>query len=518
MSKYNSTMKPSYYYDIYKENDFVYYQNQYLSPCQESVNIGTEENPLYSCVTCFNNSYKYLEYDVPARVTDENSKVSFCLNTYKIGVLDFCTEATYKIEDGKEVFNCTQCFTNYVLALNRVSKTYYCRSTNATTRCTVLYCKNCDPNNGYNCEECLPDYEVNSVSGSCVKKTEVIPAVTWKDIYKLNMNGEKTINNQVIHGPSLRMVGITSSQINTRHAFLIYLTFKIKSSLRNLEDEDVKIPAICEVLEGVDETSNDVNMVEYECIGNSTTDRDWDNYQLDNIEDENSDGGNSLIRSNLKEIIAEMKEKGTFKNIDKLTSDFTYEDLIKIVIFQMKENINNIKANKFKFNFKIEGQLNKKLATETLTLNQKFDLVEVNAQINCDFSVKADLSSDLSCNFDANKFKDVKTFSFKTAEINTKDNDIYLAKLNDIVLINSEKKDNKTVIIIVAVVCSVVGAALIGVGIYFLIRKIKSFKSIQKENKPKDTYKESEKNVVVENAGNTAGAESGTRAIKFENK
>ena len=129
-----------------------------------------------------------------------------------------------------------------------------------------------------------------------------------------------------------------------------------------------------------------------------------------------------MIRSNLKEIIAEMKEKGTFKNIDKLTSDFTYEDLVKIVIFQMKENINSIKANKFKFNFKIEGKLNKNLVNETLTLNQKFDLVEVNAQINCHFSV-VNLSSDLSCNFDANKFKDVKTFSFKTAEINTKDNE-----------------------------------------------------------------------------------------------
>ena len=88
----------------------------------------------------------------------------------------------------------------------------------------------------------------------------------------------------------------------------------------------------------------------------------------------------------------------------------------------------------------------------------------------------------------------------------------------DIVLINSGKKDNKTVIIIVAVVCSVVGAALIGVGIYFLIRKIKSAENNQPENDAEDTYIESRKNVVVENAGNKAGAESGTRAIKFENK
>ena len=62
--------------------------------------------------------------------------------------------------------------------------------------------------------------------------------------------------------------------------------------------------------------------------------------------------------------------------------------------------------------------------------------------------------------------------------------------MNDIVLINSEEKveeevkevkedddDNKKVIIIVSVICGVVGAALIGVGIFFLVKKLKSNKS-----------------------------------------
>ena len=43
------------------------------------------------------------------------------------------------------------------------------------------------------------------------------------------MNGEKIINNKYFYGPTLIMRGITSSQINTRHAFLIYLTFQIKN-------------------------------------------------------------------------------------------------------------------------------------------------------------------------------------------------------------------------------------------------------------------------------------------------
>jgi hypothetical protein len=35
-----------------------------------------------------------------------------------------------------------------------------------------------------------------------------------------------------------------------------------------MEKEIIKMPAICEVFEEVEEKNNDVNMVEYECISN----------------------------------------------------------------------------------------------------------------------------------------------------------------------------------------------------------------------------------------------------------
>lgn len=69
--------------------------------------------------------------------------------------------------------------------------------------------------------------------------------------------------------------------------------------------------------------------------------------------------------------------------------------------------------------------------------------------------------------------------------------------MNDIILINSEEKveeeeeekgddddGNKKVIIIVSVICGVVGATLIGVGIFFLVKKLKSNKSqiVEEEN------------------------------------
>lgn len=47
-------------YEYYDE-DYYYYSNYINYPCQESVNLGTKEKPIYSCTKC----YQYLEYDKP---------------------------------------------------------------------------------------------------------------------------------------------------------------------------------------------------------------------------------------------------------------------------------------------------------------------------------------------------------------------------------------------------------------------------------------------------------------------
>ena len=462
------------------ENDYIY--NRYINyyPCQEAENLGTEDNPLYSCKKCYeslNNENKKR----PVRITEESSKASYCINQNNYEELKDCTEANYKIKNGKEIFNCTECMKDYSLTYNKYAGTYFCKFTNATTKCVVLYCKICNPFDGYVCEECLPDYSVNSLSGSCVKKTEVVPAVTWKDIYRLKMNGVKSINNRDIYGPSLIMRGITSSQINTRHAFLIYLTFKAKFGLRHLEDGnegDINIPTICEVSKAVDESSDDVNMVEYECIGNQTSEQDLSNYKLGTIKQGN-DG--NVKESNLNSLVEEIKEKNG-GDLDKLQyaqeSSFTYEDLAKIVVFKMNEKIKNIRANDFKFNFKIEGKLNKDIAPEEIT--EEFELTDIDTKANCIFSIGSNKAASLSCDLNAEKHKNIESFSFKTSEIKTNKNEIYLAKFNDIVLLNSkEEDDNKTLIIVISVVCSAVVLAGIIVGVYCLMKHLKSKKNKQ---------------------------------------
>ena len=265
------------------------------------------------------------------------------------------------------------------------------------------------------------------------------------------MNDEKVINNKVIKGPSLRMKGFTSSQINTGHAFIVYLTFKIKETMRNLEENEktITMPAICEVVDGVDASTDDINMVEYVCIGNSTKNEDMSKYKLDNIEEkkEESKSGEiveSEIKStNLNELMSSISEEKLENLETKTESEFTYEELYKIVTFTLNEEIDNIKANNFTFNINLEGILSKDI--NPVTIEKEFDIVEIDDKANCKFEVESNKkNAKLTCDLDVSNHKDIKTFSFKTSQVNTEKNEIYLSKINDITLTNSveEKKED----------------------------------------------------------------------------
>jgi len=63
--------------------------------------------------------------------------------------------------------------------------------------------------------------------------------------------------------------GITSSEINERHAFLLYLNFKLKKIIRYLQETST-IQAWCINDDYVKENSDDVTIIDYECIGIDT--------------------------------------------------------------------------------------------------------------------------------------------------------------------------------------------------------------------------------------------------------
>ena len=355
------------------------------------------------------------------------------------------------------------------------------------------------------------------------ERIAVVPSITWRDIYKLNMNEEKkVIDGKEIYGPTIFLRGLTSSQIDYKHTFTIILTFNKKRRLRNLDDDGstLQMEAICQVVEPVEGTSNSVNMVDYECIGNHTTSEDLTQYQFDNIIE--GDNENSLKKSNLEEEITKIKEKygGDLNKLTTVTTPtFKQEDLDKIVIFEMNEKITNITANQFKFNFKIDGKLSRDIITESKSINKDFDLVEIDTKANCIFEIGENKAASLSCNLDVNDHKNITEFSFKTSEIVIdNNNEVYLSKFNDIALINIEEKqeeeedddNNKTIIIAVCVICVVVVATGVIVTIYLIKRKPKASGNETDEKEIKD------KNIRQTNEAMNED-ENGNKVIEFKN-
>ena len=468
----------------FRKNDYIYQRYNKYYPCQEAENLGTEENPSYSCTKCYEelkidktNDYSYY----PTKVTEVNSKLSYCIVLYTISV---CTEATYRINNGIEEYNCTKCINNYYLTFNEYTGKYVCYNLNTSDRCSVHYCKKCNPNNNNFCKECYPNYELNNYTGSCVKKTHSIPAIIWRDIYSLVVDYRKIVDYTIIYKPFLKIRGFTSNQINMGHAFNIYLNFKKNKRIRNLagEDEVIKMSTICEILDEVDEIIDDINMVEYICSGNLTEYINLSIYRLDNIEEGNNE--NLLQSTNLNELINNIKEKlGDLTKLNNITkSSFTYEDLFKIIIFQMDDKIENITTNNYKFNFKIEGKLNKNITNEEITINKEFEMSNIDNRANCIFTIKPDKIADLSCDLNVENHKDIKSFYFKTSQIFTDENEIYLSKFNNIELINSDNNNNnnsdnddkdKLKLIIIICSCGVGGGVLIGIGIYCCVKKSK---------------------------------------------
>ena len=459
----NNEKKCSYtptLYDFNSKNYFVnrekYFIGTHLNlfPCKESINLGTEDNPNFSCLKCynilenddfydyfnlfelhygFNYDYFYDNYPfyISTKIIDSKTNISLCIQYSEN--LENCTEASYKIINGTEIYNCTKCIKNNILQYNKKLNMNYCTyNKNDINKCLVNYCMKCSINNNYFCSKCISsEYELNRITGSCVKKSEKIPAIIWKDIFRLIMNDKIYRNGVVIDAPSLRMRGYTSSQINKRHAFLIYLAFKITNNkLRYLEEK--KIPAYCEIEDGVNEMEEDVSMVDYKCIGEESVEG-----ELINIEEGDNDG--ILKKTNLKDIIA----KTNFKNLtNKTNSLFTLDPLTKIITFKInKKNFDNvIYPENDSFNISCEGTINKNVVID-LT-NFKLQLNEIDDKMNCDFNTDQRQNGYLKCELKLNNQTTEKNYTFKTTEFETKQGTVYIPLFMDIRL-SKEKEENE---------------------------------------------------------------------------
>ena len=108
-------------------------------------------------------------------INDKTLKNNYCLKCNKY--LNNCLDADYYIFNHIEKYNCTKCIKNYKLDYNNTSKINYCSLIEENIlkkeKCLVKYCSNCISCNINFCQNCSSTvYEINNITGSCVKKTK----------------------------------------------------------------------------------------------------------------------------------------------------------------------------------------------------------------------------------------------------------------------------------------------------------------------------------------------------------
>ena len=124
----------SYYSEIkrrtvdYNDNFFCYY-DYYNYPCQESINLGTRENPIYSCEKCyslfeFEKTYQNEDF---TKIINYRNNVSICFKKYYKIRLENCLEAKSINKDDIEKYDCTKCKNNFILIYDEKENLHYCQ-------------------------------------------------------------------------------------------------------------------------------------------------------------------------------------------------------------------------------------------------------------------------------------------------------------------------------------------------------------------------------------------------------
>ena len=310
--------------------------------------------------------------------------------------------------------------------------------------CLVKNCKTCQKNNNYFCEICNPPYEPDSITGSCMKRNEKIPSIIWKAIYGLKTNQIHSINGKNYYGPSLILRGITISQINEGHTFSFYLSFELEKLFRNLQNIEKikKVPMICEITEGVDESEDEVKIVEYNCFGNITQDESeeltFENSDTFKIEEDYLKNIGKLMPCNLDDMnLSDIREENHI-------SQFSLAQFLKTSIFSLNETKNQT-SNSYNFIFTLKGKIKGNL--DSNGINEALDIYfdEIDKKDKCNLIIEKNKTASLNCNINLTEYSNYSVFSFKVSNYEDNNNIIDLSLVNNIYLnkLSEEKKEGK---------------------------------------------------------------------------
>ena len=456
---------------------------EYNKYCDKFVNLNQNGKELYSCFKCIDNEYLENEYYQLTKFIFDTNNTEFCDLNYKYS-LGNCKEAHIsEEEDGKIKISCWDCYEDSIFTRDNEKNLYYCRY-KSDSICQIKFCKSCKADNNNICEMCYQNYEINLITGSCVKKVEKIPFITWIDIFGLKMDQTYELYGKYLYGPSLILRGLTNSQINEGHAFSLNISFEIKGLARNLqEDKNIKeVPMICQIKQGVDESEGEPNLVDYNCIGNissyESSQLTRENVNALKIVDDRMKNEGILMPSNLNDM--------GFFNIKENKSYYSIKKALETSMFT-PDKIKNQTSYSYEFDFTLKGKINGNVNKTNLVVN--IPLSEIDKMASCDLNIEQDKSADLSCYINLKEYSNYDIFSFKVTRYENNERTIILSQLNEIYLIHlindKENKDNKKTLYILI---GGGGGVLIGIiiTIVLLMKKKKEQPLVQKVFPPQN--------------------------------
>ena len=184
----NNTYNCTQYFDGYsllrdnngercvKNNFIVTPKANLLKYCKNSVNIGTEDKPCHSCNQCIGNDELLQEERekggvVFTRIVYKENNTAYCDISNNFKSLDNSTQAIRKIENDDVIFICKNYTVGNELIKYKDKNLEYCQYYHFEKIYMGKNCKIWKKENNYFCSECmLENYEVNSITGACVKK------------------------------------------------------------------------------------------------------------------------------------------------------------------------------------------------------------------------------------------------------------------------------------------------------------------------------------------------------------
>jgi hypothetical protein len=318
-----------------------------------------------------------------------------------------------------------------------------------------------------------------------VKKLPKDPVMSWKDMFRLTLNANTTLNAHDLVGFAIYLRGISYNQYHAGHAFLIDLIFEVLyvRNLRNIEESDIgtkeiRIPTYCEIIEHTDEVKYKVNLIDYFCFANRTgqdeiRESDIILKKIEINHDDSEENKEFIAFSNFEEMVSKLNLS---ELIDKDTSSFTLKKFNNIIVFEMDEVVEQ-KSENYTFDFIIYGRINKELEPDTI--QTKFELRRIKGVLaDCEFNIRENQTADLKCHVNLDEHKEKEVFKFRTIEFQYKDSSIYLNRFNEINLVHEEKEKKSNTLIIIIIALVVILAIIITIFIIFFIRKISKKKNV----------------------------------------